>query len=298
MSSLFPSPSAPPPPPPHSQHSGEYIGKVLTLSYRWRTKDDPDPDGEQLAVVRKYVREHPEIKYVFIDFPCLPQGERDGKDKIAFFTQLPNMYLLYLGTSVLVCIVNREYMERFWTQLEAWYSFRKGTEQGLVSTPKEQLRCTIVCVHEEDAMFEDDIPNRWANCSVERACELLAKPWVRVYDPSDKVVQLKELRHLEFHVRRFFVKKAAASSAGGGARPQTAPARMAAGSAAASASGDEESITSFLARLKLEKYEQTMRNEDVNTVGTLRNLSAEDLKELGLGLGARKDIAAALKGTA
>ena len=211
---------------PHS-HSGEYVSDVLTQSYRWRTKDDPDPDGEQLAAVRKHVREHPEIKYVFIDFPCLPQGERDGKDKIAFFTQLPNMYLLYLGTSVLVCVVNREYMERFWTQLEAWYSFRKGTEEGLVSTPTEQLRCTIVCVHEEDAMFEDDIPNRWANCSVERACELLAKPWVRVYDPSDKVVQLKELRHLEFHVRRFFVKKAAARSAGGGARPSSAPARAA-----------------------------------------------------------------------
>ena len=146
-------------------------------------------------------------------------------------------------------------------------------------------------------MFEDDIPNRWANCSVERACELLAKPWVRVYDPSDKVVQLKELRHLEFHVRRFFVKKAAASSAGGGARPQTAPARMAAGSAAASASGDEESITSFLARLKLEKYEQMLVDEEITTVGCLREFSEAELKGLGLKAGPCKTIIATLKGS-
>lgn len=164
-------------------------------------------------MAREYLRAHPNIKYVFIDFPCLPQGERNAKDKIDFFTQLPNMYLLYLGTSVLVCVVNREYMERFWTQLEAWYSFRKGTEQGLVSTPKEQLRCTIVCVHEEDAMFEDDVVNRWANCSTEHACEILAKPWVRVYDQSDKVLQLLTLHHLEFHVIRLCVKKLAASNA-------------------------------------------------------------------------------------
>ena len=115
------------------------------------------------------------------------------------------MYLLYLGTSVLVCVVNREYMERFWTQLEAWYSFRKGTEEGLISTRKEHLRNTVVCVHEEDAMFKDDVANRWADCDVERARERLSEKWVQVYDPSDKVLQLQKLKYLEFIIRRFYI---------------------------------------------------------------------------------------------
>ena len=96
---------------------GTYVSEICTLSYRWCKSDDPDPDGEQLAVVREYVRKHPSITFVFIDFLCLAQGERTSKDKIDFFTMLPNMYLLYLGTSVLVCIISRQYMERFWTQL-------------------------------------------------------------------------------------------------------------------------------------------------------------------------------------
>ena len=96
---------------------GNYVSEICTLSYRWCKSDDPDPDGEQLAVVREYVRKHSDIKFVFIDFLCLAQGERTSKDKIDFFTMLPNMYLLYLGTSVLVCIISRQYMERFWTQL-------------------------------------------------------------------------------------------------------------------------------------------------------------------------------------
>ena len=72
--------------------------------------------GEQLAVVRGYVRKHPAITFVFIDFLCLAQGERTSKDKIDFATMLPNMYLLYGGTSVLVCAISRQYMERFGTQ--------------------------------------------------------------------------------------------------------------------------------------------------------------------------------------
>ena len=96
---------------------GTYVSEICTLSYRWCKSDDPDPDGEQLAVVREYVRKHPAITFVFIDFLCLAQGERTSKDKIDFATMLPNMYLLYLGTSVLVCVISRQYMERFWTQL-------------------------------------------------------------------------------------------------------------------------------------------------------------------------------------
>ena len=152
-------------------------------------------------------------------------------------------------------------------------------------------------------MFEDDVPNRWANCSVERACELLAKPWVRVYEQSDKVVQLQGLRHLEFHVRRHFVKKVAASSAGGGARPKSAPARAPEQPAAQSdAPRKFADLASLLAaadvpasRAELfEKEEYGLKeiytalragNED-----PLRN----DLRSLGLTLGEVRRLIAAL----
>ena len=61
-------------------------------------------------------------------------------------------------------------------------------------------------------MFKDDIVSRWAECDTEDACELLAKPWVRVFDMSDKVLQLLKLRHLEFIVTRCYMKQVAASA--------------------------------------------------------------------------------------
>jgi len=60
------------------------------------------------------------------------------------------------------------------------------------------------------------------------------------------------------------------------------------------AGGDDEPITNFLARLNLHKYTQKMHDEDIDMVGTLRMLNEEDLKELGVGLGGRRIIAAAL----
>ena len=233
---------------------GTYVSEVLTLSYRWCSPNDPDPDGEQLAMTREYVRTHPSIKFVFVDFLCLAQGERNSKDKIDFFSMLPNMYLLYLGTSVLVCVVNREYMERFWTQLEAWYSFRQGKEEGLISASNEQLRSTIVCVHEEDAMFKDDVVNRWANCSTARACEMLSKPWVRVFSASDKVLQLQKLHELEFIIRRLYLKQIAAKSTEGGTRPSSARRAVELAAAAQPQSGTASKLTMAekVARIKKE----------------------------------------------
>ena len=76
-----------------------------------------------------------------------------------------------------------------------------------------------------------------------------AQRWVRVYEQSDKVLQLQKLRHLAFIIRRFYIKKVAAAKAteGGAARPLSARRRdealaaagsgTAAGSAAGSGGG-------------------------------------------------------------
>lgn len=57
---------------------------------------------------------------------------------------------------------------------------------------------------------------------------------------------------------------------------------------------DEEPIGSFLAKLKLEQYAETFVKEDVPTVRVLKTLKLDDLKELGLGIGARRQIFQAL----
>ena len=75
-------------------------------------------------------------------------------------------------------------------------------------------------------MFKDHLVALWADRSTKDACETLGQNWVRVYEQSDKVLQLQLLHHLEFHVTRHYIKKvAAAKSAEGGARPKSAPAR-------------------------------------------------------------------------
>ena len=126
---------------------------------------------------------------------------------------------------------------------EAWYSFRKGTEEGLISTRKELLRNTVVCVHEQDAMFKDDVANRWADCDVERARESLSEKWVQVFDPSDKVLQLQKLKHLEFIIRRFYIKQIAARSTQGGARPPSARRAVELAAAAQPAGGGITNVT-------------------------------------------------------
>ena len=131
----------------------------------------------------------------------MAQGEREARDKIDFNTMLPNMYLLYLGCQVLVCMYDRSYMERFWPQLEAWLSFRRASSDGLGDTPPQQLRCTVTSVCEEADMFTDDLRKRWACSSVADAQVYLAKNWVAVYDPADKKLQLQKLGHLNYMVR-------------------------------------------------------------------------------------------------
>ena len=142
---------------------------------------------------------------------CMAQGDRDAKDKIDFNTMLPSMYLLYLGCKVLVCMYDQSYMRRFWPQLEAWLSFRQGSHAGLVDTPAEELRCKIICVRNEADMFATDLMKRWHKCDVEDAKNLLSNEWVAVFNPTDKLLQLQKIGHLNYMVRRVFADKQAAS---------------------------------------------------------------------------------------
>ena len=126
--------------------AGEYVTKYLSLSYRWRARGHPDESGVQLRALQEHLKQpaQSKIEYVFVDYLCLAQGkEKTPKDKAEFKMMLPNINFLYLGTSVLILMFDRTYMERFWPLLEAWLSCMKGSERGLVSADDDALRCTI-----------------------------------------------------------------------------------------------------------------------------------------------------------
>ena len=85
---------------------GGYVGHILAVSHRWDDKVVPDYDGSQLTALCDYLNsdEGKAIKYVFYDYSCMPQGERDEEEERFFKNKLLGMSLLYLGCTVLVML--------------------------------------------------------------------------------------------------------------------------------------------------------------------------------------------------
>ena len=185
--------------------AGEYVTNYLSLSYRWRAREHPDESGVQLRALQEHLKQpaQSKIEYVFVDYLCLAQGkEKTPKDKAEFKMMLPNINFLYLGTSVLILMFDRTYMERFWPLLEAWLSCMKGSERGLVSADDEALRCTIQCIDGLSESNAFDLKNRYRGCDANAVHRMLSANWVTVTNQSDKEVQLFKIRLLDFMARR------------------------------------------------------------------------------------------------
>ena len=43
------------------------------LILRWETPEQPDPDGVQKRAIREMLADRPDIKFVWMDYPCMPQ---------------------------------------------------------------------------------------------------------------------------------------------------------------------------------------------------------------------------------
>ena len=79
---------------------------IAVLTYGWNTPDDPDPTGQYLAAVKRFLHssEGAHIKAIFWDFPSLPQKPRSADDNEKFAAALECMGDLYaspLGTTVI-----------------------------------------------------------------------------------------------------------------------------------------------------------------------------------------------------
>ena len=116
---------------------------ILVVSHRWETPTDPDPTGAQALAVQAYLKAHPEIDAVWFDFSSMPQGRnKTPRESAEFKEMLPNINLLYLTCSVLI-LMDRSYMNRFWTQFEAYLSMRAITSDGLTNAKDPKARVTI-----------------------------------------------------------------------------------------------------------------------------------------------------------
>ena len=58
----------------------------------------------QLAVLKRYLDGHPEIEYVWFDFPCMPQKPRSPQDEDEFAEMLSNVNVIFIGMQVLILL--------------------------------------------------------------------------------------------------------------------------------------------------------------------------------------------------
>ena len=133
----------------------------------------------------------------------MPQGrDKADTDEAEFTVMLPNINLLYLFCSVLI-LLDGSYMSRFWTQFEAFLSFRKITASGLGPTPLTERRDAIICIHNADSEFDPPkLRKMWGDVTVDEAHAVLASPDVTVTNQKDKDVQLPKLKRLNDFAKR------------------------------------------------------------------------------------------------
>ena len=86
-----------------------------------------------------------------------------------------------------------------------------ASPDGLVSATKNKLRCTIVCLHGTDIVFEEALRKQWSDCTAEKAHEKLSAEAITVTNKSDKAVQLPKIFAFNDTVRRHMLSQGAPS---------------------------------------------------------------------------------------
>eukprot|EP00403_Amphidinium_massartii_P048966 CAMPEP_0178464386 /NCGR_PEP_ID=MMETSP0689_2-20121128/50816_1 /TAXON_ID=160604 /ORGANISM="Amphidinium massartii, Strain CS-259" /LENGTH=423 /DNA_ID=CAMNT_0020091287 /DNA_START=219 /DNA_END=1491 /DNA_ORIENTATION=+ len=188
----------------HDAYNGKHKNEYCTVSHRWETKDEPDVGGVQLEAIQAHLAANPEIKYVWYDYYCMPQGpDRSPEDKAEFHRMLKEVNVLYLGTQVLI-LMDLSYMSRFWTSFEAYLSMQDTTSTGLRPTTASKCRAQIRCLHNAPAVFATTLKDMWQGKSPTEAAEILVKPDVLVTNQGDKDVQIEKLKALNPRIREVF----------------------------------------------------------------------------------------------
>ena len=182
---------------------GDYRENMLATSHRWEHPDEPDTKGKQLAALKRYLDDHPEIEYVWSDFPCMPQKPRSpvDEDEDEFTEMFSNVNVIFLGMQVLI-LLDISYMSRFGTQTETWLSMQDASTSGLATASEERRRYTIVPLHNASAKLSETLIDMWTGKTAQEAHDILALPDVLVTNQSDKERQLPKILMLNETIKQ------------------------------------------------------------------------------------------------
>uniref|UniRef100_A0A6T8Z4W3 Heterokaryon incompatibility domain-containing protein n=1 Tax=Haptolina ericina TaxID=156174 RepID=A0A6T8Z4W3_9EUKA len=201
--------------------------KVLVVSHRWDRPEEPDPSGTQLKALKRFLRAHTQYEYVWVDYSCMPQGERTKEEQEAFNLMLGNINLLFLGASVLI-LLDMSYCSRFWTQFEAWTGFQEVDSDGVLrSAPEDNRRCFIECIHNANEYTKLGLIEMWSNKTPEEAYNILSRDDVSVTNQKDKEAQLPKIKTFKEHVHQTWLM-ASKHQSDAGISPTRTPSRKAA----------------------------------------------------------------------
>ena len=194
------------------------IKDVLFVSHRWEEPGRPDVNGMQLQAIKEYLKEHPDIKWVWFDYSSMPQkigsfggiDTRSLKERAKFQLMLECIPNLYLTAQVLI-LLDGSYASRFWTLTEAWCSMQTATKDGLEnsisstedadftgSDVKVGSRCTIKCIHNaaKDTTSKG-LVNLVSTQTPEGMHGILEKPDVNVTNAKDKETILPKILEID-----------------------------------------------------------------------------------------------------
>ena len=81
--------------------SGTHVEKILSISHRWMTPEEPDPDGEQLKAIKTFLKSDKgrTIELIWIDGGSMPQHQptvdliRSAEDTTDFKVMLSQVRL-------------------------------------------------------------------------------------------------------------------------------------------------------------------------------------------------------------
>ncbi|CAK0899097.1 unnamed protein product, partial [Prorocentrum cordatum] len=149
-----------------------------------------------------------EVKYLWLDWPCMWQANKEGQreitvdEKAEFDLMLSEVNMLYLGCRVVI-LLDMTYLSRFWTLYEAWLSQMKPTSTGLKpALISDASRCDVVPIMGANDAFRSALLSTIANQmpSASLAAKYLRNDDISVTNASDKEKQLDRVSGLDYRV--------------------------------------------------------------------------------------------------
>jgi len=175
-----------------AHHAGRFASReFLLVSHRWEHPQTPDPSGIQLRAIQAHLRKYPDVKWVWYDYWCLPQGaDLTGGESAFLASTAAQMPWLYLTVPVLI-VYDLAYTSRFWTSLEAFLSMHQVTPYGLkTNLQRHEVVAVGVARHSEND-HRQLLRNLWAVKPWAEVAALLQDSEFHVTVESDKAMQLR-----------------------------------------------------------------------------------------------------------